>query len=262
MSLKLNHQHFGQAGRPALVILHGLMGFARNWTVAAKRLAEDFEVFVLDMRNHGSSPHDPVMSYEAMAEDVHAFLQANNLSGAILLGHSMGGKAAMAFACKYPDLIQGLVVADISPKTYEPHYTQELNALNALDVASFKTRVEAEAAVAQAIPAEDLRKFLLSNLVRCQEGGFMWQCNLPVLVDALPAIEHNSLKEGDRYKGPTLFIRGKHSNFMEDSDESVIKTYFPQATITLLEDAGHNVHVEGLESFLEAVRTFISQPTL
>lgn len=264
MSLKLNHQHFGEIGAPSLVIFPGLMGFARNWTIPAKRLAETFEVFVVDLRNHGASAHHPLMNYEVMVEDVCTFFEEHQLDKSILLGHSMGGKVAMAFACCYPELIQGLIVADIAPKTYEPHYTKELAALNALNVASLQSRVEAEAAVAQAIPNEDLRKFLLSNLMRNDDGSFFWQCNLPVLLESLPIIENSSLQEGDIYEGPTLFIRGGHSHFMEDSDEAIIKKHFPNGTTLMLPNAGHNVHVEDLKGFLEAVKDFAIplQPTL
>ena len=168
--MQLHFRSYGD-GEP-LIILHGLFGSLDNWHSMSVKLAAPFQVFAVDQRNHGASPHSPEMSYPIMADDLEEFLQSQGLARAYVMGHSMGGKTAMQFALRYPHRVERLVVVDIAPRVYSPLHARILEALLALDLASFKTRKQVEDALASAIPELGTRQFLLKNLTRGAEGHF------------------------------------------------------------------------------------------
>jgi esterase len=254
-TLLLAHRDFGgPEGAPALVLLHGLMGSARNWQGAGRRLAEWFRVTALDLRNHGASPHSPRMDYPSMAADVLAWLDAAGLQRVHLLGHSMGGKVAMHLACRHPRRLASLTVADIAPRAYPPRWEKEFALLRRMPVERFETRREAEEWLASDISDWAFRKFLVSNLERVEGGGFRWILNLGVLEAALPNLFIQVPEGGRRYDGPALFIRGARSRFVGDSDLGLIRQCFPDSRLVTLADAGHNVHFDQPEAFAEAVR--------
>ncbi|MGJ3243852.1 MAG: alpha/beta fold hydrolase [Opitutales bacterium] len=254
-SVSLNYRYFGGEGRPPLVILHGLLGSSRNWTTTARDLADHFEVFALDLRNHGDSPHAAEMSYDALVADLVDWLDARDLDEIRLMGHSLGGKVAMLFACRFAQRVDHLYIADIAPKPYEPHHRRELDVMTGIDLRALADRKAADAALArEGIDDWAMRQFLLTNLQRDKrEGGFRWQVNLPVLRKQLPHLADNPLGDEDRFPGPTLFIRGDKSDFIEDTDTTGIQHHFPRSRIAVLENCGHNVHVERREAFVEAV---------
>lgn len=253
--LTLNYQYFGGEGNPPMVILHGLLGSSRNWTTVARELAKTFEVFALDLRNHGQSPHSAEMDYPALAGDVLAFLDANDFESVTLLGHSMGGKTAMRLAVDHPKRVETLIVADISPKGYASHHRIEMGAMQAMPLDILKSRKDAETHFERfGVDEWAHRQFLLTNLVRDPETkAFKWQINVAGIDRNMEQVAQSPLAEGERFEGPTLFIRGENSNFMTDEDVDIIQNHFPYSRVAMVTDAGHNVHVENKAGFLEAV---------
>jgi pimeloyl-ACP methyl ester carboxylesterase len=253
-TVALFHRDLGGAGEPPRVILHGMLGSSRNWLTAGRELAASRRVFALDLRNHGLSPHAAGMSYGALAGDVMAWLDANGIGRAELIGHSMGGKVAMALACRHPDRVSRLVVVDIAPRDYRrPERPAEFAAMTGLDLASLGSRAEAEARLGTRIPGWAERKFIATNLERLPGGGWKWQINLPAIAAALPGLERNPLGPGDRFGGAALFICGGKSAYVRQEDHAAILAHFPRARIAVLADSGHNPHIEAREALVAAV---------
>lgn len=254
MAVSLHHTDLGGQGNPPLLLLHGLLGSSRNWQTAGRDLTSNWHVVALDARNHGRSPHDAAMNYEVLADDVAAWMQAHGLARAALVGHSMGGKTAMLLACRRPDLIERLVVVDIAPKDYFwVAHRGEFAAMNELDLGSIQSRAEAEMRFEARVPNLGMRKFLTTNLDRDEAGRWKWTVNLPVLTEALPGLERNSLAAGDRYDGPTLFIAGGKSQYVQADDHAAIRRHFPAARIEVIAESGHNPHMEARERFVALV---------
>lgn len=255
-AVHLFHQNLGGAGNPPLILLHGLLGSSRNWQTAGKDLATHWQVFALDARNHGRSPHDSAMNYDLLARDVADWMEAQGLSRATFVGHSMGGKTAMLLACRRPELVERLVVVDIAPKDYFwVAHRGEFAAMNELDLDSIQSRAEAELRFEARVPSLGMRKFLTTNLERDEAGRWKWTVNLPVLTQALPDLERNSLQASDRYDGPVLFIAGGRSQYVQPADHADIRQHFPEARIEVIAESGHNPHIEARERFVELVRS-------
>jgi esterase len=250
----LFHRDLGGAGKPPLILLHGMLGSSRNWQTAGADLAAHFEVCALDLRNHGKSPHGGTMSYEEMMEDVIDWLKSRRLDAATVMGHSMGGKVAMLLACRHPERVTRLVIVDIAPKNYFwPGHRASFAAMNELDLGDLRSRAEAEMRFEARVPSWPMRKFLTTNLERDSSGNWYWQINLPVVTQALPELEKNPLRAEDRYDGPVRFIAGEKSNYIEAEDHPVISKHFPNAEIRTLANCGHNPHMEVREAFVAAV---------
>lgn len=248
--------HFREYGSgPPLVVLHGLLGSADNWATVARGLAEHFRVLVPDQRNHGRSPHSAELDYDSLTADLLEFVRAQGLIRAHVLGHSMGGKAAMQFALAHPSRVSRLVVVDIAPRRMSPP-TAALRALLALDVASCPRRSDADSALAPAVPGRGMRRFLLKNLERRAEGGFRWRADLPVIVDQAPALAAAPALDGV-VTTPALFVRGERSRYIRDEDVSAIRRPFPNARFVTIPGTGHWVHAEAPEAFLRVVIEFL-----
>ena len=254
--VKLFHRDLGGEGKPPLVILHGLLGSSRNWQTGGKDLAAEFHVCALDQRNHGGSPHAEEMTYAAMADDVIAWMNAQGLAQVTLVGHSMGGKAAMLLACRHPERVSRLIVVDIAPKDYFwAAHRAEFAAMNELDLASLQSRAEAELRFEARVDDWAMRKFIATNLERLEGGaGWRWAINLPVLTAALPAMEKNALGAGDRFDGPVRFVTGGRSRYVEAGDRAAILAHFPAATIVTIPAAGHNPHMDARAEFVAALK--------
>ncbi len=255
VSVPLFHRELGPpgpAGGPAIVILHGLLGSSRNWQTVGAGLARAGRVVALDLRNHGRSPHAAGMSYAEMAQDVVAWLDAEGIERAILLGHSLGGKVAMLLACRNGARVERLIVVDIAPRDYHSAtHRAEFAAMAELDLAHLASRAEAESRFEARVPDWAMRKFLTTNLER-GERGWRWVVNLPVLTAELPEIERNPLGEADRYAGAVRFIVGGKSGYVRTEDQAAILRHFPAAEIVRLAGCGHNPHIEAREAFLTA----------
>jgi pimeloyl-ACP methyl ester carboxylesterase len=233
---------------PPLVILHGLFGSSDNWVTQSKLYSPEFKVYAVDLRNHGQSPHSDDFDYTAMVGDLRAFFQQHNISSAFLIGHSMGGKAAMSFALTYPEYVSKLVVVDIAPRAYELEHDKILQGLNAIPIASLSSRNEADDILSKFVPEEPVRQFLLKNLQRKAEGGFSWKINLPVISKKLANIGV-AVPNGSVFDKPTLLIRGSRSVYVQKSDWDDVLKRFPQATLETM-DTGHWVHAEKPQEFV------------
>lgn len=257
MVLTLAHQVFGEG--PPLVILHGLFGSGRNWSSLAKRMAQERRVYTLDMRNHGESPWSDDVGYPAMAEDVRAFLDDQGLDDATIVGHSMGGKAAMALALAHPDRVKALVVVDIAPVTYASTFRSYIVAMQSVDLGALTKRSDADEQLKDAVPDRGVRSFLLQNLA-VQDGQFSWKPNLVALGEGMEQVFSfpQSLLE-TRYGGPTLFIAGGASEYIQDQHHGQIRDLFPQASIEVIAGAGHWVHAENPSEFLAKFNGFLDR---
>ena len=251
--LPLIVRELGGAGAP-LVVLHGLLGSSRNWQSAGVPLAErGHRVLAPDLRNHGTSPWGDDCSYAALASDVIAMLDGLSLGPVNLVGHSMGGKAAMRLVMDRPDLVARLTVVDIAPRTYSDRVRVEFGAMNALDLSAVTSRKDAEAKLAAQVPEWGMRQFILTNLGQDAEGHWCWTVNREALTNSLPEILGNSLAVGEVWDGPTRFLRGGKSNYIRDEDVALIRAHFPQADVITLPDSGHNPHFEARAGFVEAL---------
>jgi len=255
MTVELARQEAGQG--PPLVILHGLFGQARNWAGIAKGLADRRRTIALDLRNHGASPWAEEMDYPAMAADVAAAIEALPEGAAELVGHSMGGKAAMLVALQRPELVRRLVVADIAPKAYQRgSLLPYVEAMAAVDPSTAGSRKEVDAALADSVTDPGIRQFLMSNLVRGDGGGFRWTLNLAAIRAAMPALTGWPDVRGS-YDGPTLFLAGEKSDYVADADLAAIREPFPQAELERVPGAGHWIHAEAPQATLDALRRFL-----
>lgn len=259
--MELFCRDLGGAGHPPLVILHGILGSSRNWQTAGRDLAARAHVLALDLRNHGASPHAEEAGFEAMAGDVLAWMDARGLAEAALLGHSMGGKVAMRLACRSPGRVSRLVVVDIAPKDYRGAGRHaEFGAMNALPLGELRSRADAEHRLQERVPDWALRKFITTNLDRGENGRWRWTLNLPALTRALPELESDPLRPGDRYAGPALFLVGGRSSYVSAADHPAILGHFPNARIEVLPGAGHNPHMDARSEFVRALAGFLAEP--
>lgn len=246
-----------EAGQgPPLILLHGLFGAGQNWGAIRKALAPRFRVLTPDLRNHGASPRAAAMSYDAMAQDIADTLDAAGIARAAVLGHSMGGKAAMAFALAHPDRVERLVVADIAPVRYPPALRGFVAALQAIPLRPGLTRREADAALAASIPEGGIRAFLLQSL-RFETDPPEWRLGLAEIAAAMPEIEDAPPTGGRRYDGPVLVLGGERSRYILPEHHAVFRALFPQARFATVPGAGHWVHAENPQGFLAAVDAFL-----
>jgi esterase len=256
--MKLHHRILG-AG-PPLLILHGLLGSLDNWMPHAQQLSTCFQVTLLDLRNHGHSPHDAEFNYDVMAADVAEFIRDQNLGPVSLIGHSMGGKVAMRFAQLHPGLVQKLIVVDMSPREYAPRHEEILAAMHALELHQFQQRNEVEAALLSTVPDKNVRQFLLKNLGRDEAGRLRWKPNVAALRASYHLIR-NAVPPEIPFGGPTLFVRGGKSDYIREPDVTLIRKMFPQAKLETIATAGHWVHAEAPEEFIQIITEFLLAET-
>jgi esterase len=243
---------------PPLGILHGLFGSGRNWAGIAQRLAAHHRVIALDLRNHGASPWADSMDYGELAADVHETLQALGCRRYALLGHSMGGKTAMVVALGHGAAVERLIVVDIAPAAYEARHLGYARAMRALDLRHVSRRGDADARLAAAVPDAAERAFLLQNLVF--EGDRpRWRINLAAIEHGMSALTgFPAMPPGVRYGGPALFVAGGRSDYLRPEHEPEIRRLFPAARIALVADAGHWLHAERPQAFLDLVEPFLA----
>ena len=253
-AVDLAFEELGSPDDAPLIILHGFFASSRNWRQVAEKLAASFHVYVLDMRNHGSSPHHPIMDYPAMTADLLLFMDVQGLTTASLLGHSMGGKVAMWFALNHPERMDKLIVADIAPVSYTHCFNSLIQALKALPLSEISNRKQAELLLASAIPELSYRQFLLQNLV-LKDDAYCWRIDLDIFyrmapnIVAFPSADHLPV-----YTGKTLFIAGEESGYVKADDVSAL---FPEATLSVIANAGHWLHVQQPGVFIERVEQFL-----
>ncbi len=255
--MPLNSRQYSSAGHP-LLILHGLFGSLGNWNWQSTKLSEHYAVTALDLRNHGGSPHADKMDYAAMADDVLAFMDEQQMGSVYLLGHSMGGKVAMQLALAKPQRIDKLVIADIAPVTYQGEHDQIFAGMQAIDLQKITSRNEADAMLADYVDDELVRQFLLTNLLRDTEGKFYWRINLPVLASSYEQLRDKPSAVGS-YDKPTLFVKGALSNYITDAHKAEIMKIFPAAQLKVIMQTGHWLHAEKPQTFYHLVHAFLKE---
>ena len=252
---KILHSKILGEGKP-LIILHGLFGMLDNWQALAKEFACFFETHIVDLRNHGRSFHATQHNYEVMTEDLLSYLNTYNLDEVSLIGHSMGGKAAMNFACMYPDRVEKLVVVDISPKYYPPHHQEILSGLRAVDRSNLTSRKDADQILSQYFSESAMRQFLLKNLYWRSSTELTFKFNLKVLSDQIENVGQ-ALYTNALFDRPTLFIAGQSSNYIKETDVELIESHFPDFEIVEIPKSGHWVHAENPDQFFDKVSRFL-----
>lgn len=250
------HSRIEGEGKP-LVIIHGFMGMGDNWkTLGGQYVAAGFQVHALDMRNHGKSFHSDEFTYEAMVGDVVEYINENNLGKVDLIGHSMGGKIGMFFAMLHPELLNKLVVADIAPRYYRPHHQTELGALNAVDFSVKPSRADVEAILTEHLNDPGTVQFLAKSLYWKEPGQLDFRFNLEVFNREIDNIGQ-ALPEGV-FDGPTLFLKGDRSKYIQEKDMADIAAHFPNYELKTISNSGHWVHAENPKEFLEYTLEFLS----
>ncbi|MFA5556613.1 MAG: alpha/beta fold hydrolase [Flavobacteriaceae bacterium] len=237
-------------GKP-LLILHGYLGMSDNWKTLSGKFAEaGFQVHALDLRNHGRSFHSEEFSHELMMQDILQYCKFHNLKKISLIGHSMGGKLAMFLAVTHPDLIDKLIIADISVREYSPHHQDILEALNSVDFSIHTDRKQVEQVIAQYVPDFGTCQFLLKNVYRITPNQLGFRMNLKSLTE-----NYNNMgieiPKSSKYDKSVLFLRGEKSNYIRERDEQDILNIFPKAEIKTVSKAGHWLHAENPEEFLK-----------
>ena len=252
----LLHSNILGEGTPFL-ILHGFLGMSDNWKTLGNKFSEEhFQVHLIDQRNHGRSFRDDEFNYEVLVEDLKQYCDHYQLKDIVLLGHSMGGKTAMLFATKYPELVSKLIIADIAPRFYPIHHDQILEGLSSLNFDVLKSRTEADNILSQYVSDFGTRQFLLKNLYWQEKGKLGFRFNLKVLKDNVEEVGE-ALPVSNSYSGDTLFLRGDKSEYIALSDEFLIKMQFPNSNIQTIENAGHWLHAENPTEFFNSVLRFL-----
>jgi esterase len=255
--MQLNFKVFGD-GYP-LIILHGLLGSLDNWQTIAKRLSDKFQVFILDQRNHGKSPHSDEFSYEILSNDLFDFLQQHQISKAHIIGHSMGGKTAMQFALDHSERVDKLVVVDIAPVTYDDENNPVFKALFGADVKHAASREEIEMVLQKSLKDEATVQFLMKGLQRAVNGqsAFQWRFNVESLYENFSLIS-SAINSSKVFSGEVLFIKGGESPYINPDNYSAIEKLFPKHQITEIKGAGHWVHADKPAEFIAEVTRFLS----
>ena len=239
---------------PPLLIVHGLFGSARNWGVMARRLSDVRTVLAVDMRNHGSSFWSDAHSYEAMADDLAKVIAAHG-GQADVVGHSMGGKAAMVLALAHGATTRRLLVGDIAPVAYQHDQSPNIKAMKSLNLSAIRNRAEADAALAQSLADESLRAFLLQSL-DFKTTPISWRINLEALEASMPGIVGWPDISG-QFEGPVLLLSGGASHYVQTESRLKIRAYFPKARFAKIPNVGHWLHAENPRAFEETLRLFL-----
>jgi esterase len=255
-TVELAYEELGKSNRIPLLMLHGFFASSRNWRKIAERLSDSFHVYVPDLRNHGLSPHHPMMDYPSMTADVLRFMDERSLSTAHILGHSMGGKIAMWLALNHPERVGKLIVVDIAPKSYTHRFDKTIQALINLPLGEIQQRKQAEAMLVSDIPELDYRQFLLQNLT-LKDGHYDWRINLEIFMRTAPnIIAFPETQDLLPYQAEALFVAGEGSTYVVPEDAFDL---FPKAIFRVIAKAGHWLHVQQPEIFVEVVENFLQR---
>jgi esterase len=254
--MQLFHRHLGDQG-PFLVILHGLFGSSDNWQTIGKALSElGYRVVLTDLRNHGQSPHDPTFDLDVMSDDLYELLLSQSISSPIIIGHSLGGKVAMRFACKFPSQLSALIVMDIAPKAYTIRHNDIVEALMKVSQHPMTSRKHVEEQLTPLVPDFAVRQWLMKSLFWKEKDRLDWRFNLPVIAQNLnqAVADCSCAKQIDT---PSLFLRGANSDYVQEGDIGHIQSNFSAARIDTIPNAGHWLHTENPDGTLKSIVAFI-----
>ncbi|XP_053662846.1 protein ABHD11-like [Anopheles marshallii] len=259
---------------PPVLVLHGLFGSKSNWNSLAKAFHKNTKpvrkIYAIDARNHGDSPHTDEHSYDHMVEDLVQLYKTLGIQQASIIGHSMGGRAMMLLALKYPELVEKAVIVDISPSpglgtsnTNIPLFLQSMKMIQISSNATIhQARKIADEQLSQVVAEKPLRDFLITNLVKAEKGDgeFRWRINLQSLERNFNSgVAQFPNLSGHKFEGPTLFIAGGRSDYVKSEDVPLIKKLFPKSNIAYVKDAGHWVHSEKSADFSKLVLNFLNE---
>lgn len=253
--MQILHSRIIGEGKP-LLILHGYFGMGDNWKSLANQFSEHYQVHLIDQRNHGRSFHSDEFDYELMVADLYEYIEFYQLKNVHLLGHSMGGKTAMLFAVEHSELIDKLVVVDISPRMYPPHHHDILDALNSVDFSIQNTRTLVDEKLAEKIPEYGVRQFLLKSVYWKEKGLLDFRFNLKSLTDNNDEVGV-ALPSFTIFEGKTLFLKGENSGYISANEEPIINAHFPNSKIVTIANAGHWLHAENPSGFYKEVEGFL-----
>lgn len=256
--MKLFYRKLGD-GQP-VVILHGIFGISDNWVSIGRRIAEQYEVFILDQRNHGQSPHSDTFNYFALADDLFEFMEDHQIVNPILIGHSMGGKVAMNFALDYPAKVDKLIVVDISLREYpaRQEHMEIIHAMMAVDFDQVQSREDVETIVAKSVTSERVRLFIMKNLYRIGQKRLAWRMNIKSIYDNIENV-FLGVESPYVFEKPALFIKGGASNYILEEDYAPIKEKFPAARFQTIQGASHWVHADKPDELCEALSVFLEK---
>lgn len=251
----LLHSTIKGEGKP-LLILHGYFGMSDNWKTLGNQFSENYEVHLIDQRNHGRSFHKDAFNYELLAEDLYNYIQHYQLEDIYLIGHSMGGKTAMLFATKYPDLVTKLIIVDISPKAYAPHHNAILAGLNSVDFSVHNSRKLVDEQLSNYIPEFGVRQFLMKNVYWREKGVLDFRFNLKSLTENNPEVG-KPLPKNTVFSNKTLFLKGEKSGYIIPEEQMIIDNHFPSNKVVEIAKAGHWLHAENPKDFYKEVDSFL-----
>jgi esterase len=221
-----------------------------------KILSREFQIFLVDQRNHGKSFHSESMTYLEMAQDVDQLMTKNQLKTASIIGHSMGGKTAMQFSFLYPARVEKLVIVDISPKTYNYDWIKYIRIMREVDLSRIHNMRNLNKYLSSLIPDNSFRNFLMLNLGRTPKGSYFWKPNLETIENSYTNIA--APVKGPPFYGDTLFIRGQLSSHVKDADRLCIEKLFPSARFATISESGHWVHIDRPKQFIKTVTEFLT----
>lgn len=254
--MHLHFREYGQPENPAVILIHGLLGSSSNLHSFARQLEQDYWVFVPDLRNHGKSPHAEAMSYPAMAQDLLALMDAQDIESAAFVGHSMGAKVAMWLALNYPEKVDRLMSIDMAPVSYKHDFDEVLSALKSLDLVDLQGRKAADDQLAEFLPIEGLRQYLLQNLVKANDG-WKWRINLAAIEAEMGQITAFPQAEGLVFPGIAWFVHGAKSDYVHPDYETAIRQLFPLAKLRKVTDAGHWLYADQPIIFGQLLQSFL-----
>ncbi len=254
--MKLHSKKYGDKGQD-LIVIHGLFGMSDNWSTLGRKFSKHFKVHLIDLRNHGRSPHSTEFNYEVMCEDLIEYIEDYNLKKPLVIGHSLGGKVAMKLAFTHAEILEKLLIVDISPRRYNTNFHENLlKILYRLPLEDFERREDIEEILAETFENRGMRLFLMKNLFRNEHNKFGWRFNIDVLLEKVSNIQEAEFINS-KCNVPTLFIRGGDSNYVTSEDEIIIKKHFTNFSISTIEGAGHWLHAEKPDLFYDEVIKFI-----
>lgn len=254
--MQLNYKKFGDKGS-TVIILHGLLGSLDNWQTIAKQLSQQHQVYIIDQRNHGRSPHTDDMNYELLAQDMVEFCAQHQIFKASFMGHSMGGKVVMLLALLHPNLIEKLIVIDVAPAFYNGGHETILFAMAEAPLRATQNREDIDKFLEPRIPDFGVRQFIMKNLTRDENGHFIWKCNFESLITHYRILMDFPTVD-KQYTKQTYFLKGELSNYINQDNWGACDQYFPQNKIIEIKNASHWVHADNPKEFIEKVQTILA----
>lgn len=254
--MSLSYQSIGEG--PPIFMLHGLFCEGRNLLPLGRKLSCDFNAYLIDLRNHGKSIYSKEMNYPVMAKDINDLMEALNLDRIHLLGHSMGGKAAIEFAVRYPEKVSTISILDVAPTRYPPHHNNTFGALLEVDFSSVRSRLEVADVLSKSITDKKLINFFSRNVVIGDGGRLRWRFNLASLYESYGEIQSGVGNVGGVCYAPSLLIKGDMSDYVQEDSVRFTKKLLPNLTMKVIQNTGHWLHAEKPDTVAKLIRNHIN----